>query len=132
MIPQRQIAIDFDGVLQFQDHPYLSRPVPHAIETVKRLSEVGHVLILLTMRVDEELDQAIAWCKDHDLHFDYVNCNPMMETGSRKVYAHWVIDDHNLGIPLIHDLQIHRKPFVDWRMVSDILEQKGLIRPLNQ
>lgn len=126
-IPPKQIAIDFDGCLQFQDHPYLSRPVPRAVEVVKRLQDAGHILILYTMRVDEELDQAKAWLQDHDLQFDYFNCNPMMETGSRKVYFHLLIDDHAFNIPLITDMSIHRKPFVDWVTCEKIMEEKGLI-----
>jgi hydroxymethylpyrimidine pyrophosphatase-like HAD family hydrolase len=126
-IPQRQIAIDFDGTLMLHEHPFLGNPVPHAVEVVKKLQDAGHTLILLTMRADDELAQAKAWLLDHGLYFDHFNCNPMMETGSRKVYYHWLIDDHSLGVPLIQDLTKHRKPFVDWEGVEKILEEKELI-----
>lgn len=126
-VPIKQIAIDFDGCLQLHEHPYLGKPAPGAIDVVKRLSESGHILILLTMRCDEELEDAKTWLRVHDLNFDHFNCNPLRETGSRKVYAHYYLDDHGVGVPLTHDFKIHRKPFVDWEGVKKIFEEKGLI-----
>lgn len=126
-IVPKQVAIDFDGTLQYHEHPYLGSPVPGAIEIVKKLHAAGHTLILLTMRDDDDLEEAKAWLRDHDLKFDYINCNPTRETGSRKVYAHYYIDDHNAGAPLIHDHKIHRKPFVDWGAIENFFKDQGLL-----
>lgn len=127
MIQPRQFLIDADGTIFMHDFPYIEREVPHAVRVLKRMQDSGHTLILHTMRADEELNHAKAWLKDNDLRFEYFNCNPTFETGSRKIYGHYHIDDHNIGCPLIHDVTIHRKPFVDWQQVEKILEEKGLI-----
>lgn len=126
-IVPKSFAIDFDGTLQFHEYPYLGQPTPYAIRVVNRIKEAGHTLILLTMRYDEQLEEAKSWLTDHGLVFDYFNRNEMYETGSRKVYAHYYIDDHNLGSPVIYDEMIHRKPFVDWLALEKILEEKKLI-----
>jgi hypothetical protein len=126
-IAPKQFAIDFDGTLQFHEYPYLGQPTPYSVRVVRRIKEAGHTLILLTMRDDDQLEEAKAWLKDHELDFDYINRNEMFETGSRKVYAHYYIDDHNLGAPIIHDTMIHRKPFVDWLAIEKLLEEKKLI-----
>jgi hypothetical protein len=118
---------DFDGTLQLHSWPYLDKPVPHAIRVIKRLMEAEHCLILYTMRNDDDLEDAKNWLKEHDLHFDHFNCNPNFETGSRKIYAHYIIDDHDLCCPLIYNPEIHQKPFVDWLAIEKILEEKGLI-----
>jgi len=127
MIPPRQFLIDFDGTLALQDYPFIEKEVPHAIRVVKRMQDAGHILILLTMRHGDELDHAKAWLKDNGLHFNDFNRNTMFETGSRKVYGHYHIDDHNIGCPIIHDHTLHHKPFVDWLVVEQILEEKELI-----
>lgn len=126
-IPPKQFLIDGDSTIWMHDFPFIEREVPHAVRVIKRIQDAGHTLILCTMRADEDLDLAKSWLKDHDLHFDYFNHNPTMETGSRKIYGHWHIDDHNLGTPLIFNPMIHRKPYIDWQAMEKILEDKGLI-----
>jgi hydroxymethylpyrimidine pyrophosphatase-like HAD family hydrolase len=121
----RTFLIDFDGTLCLHDFPFIGDELPKAIEVLKKLQDAGHDLILLTMRYGIHLDEAKEWCKLREIEFFSVNCNPMYETGSRKVYGHIHIDDHNLGIPLIHDHTIHRKPFVDWGIIDKMLEEKG-------
>lgn len=121
------IAIDFDGTLVYHDYPFIVERVPDAFETLRELKQAGHTLVLLTMRADNLLDEAVAFCRLHDVEFDYINRNGDFETGSRKVYAHIYIDDHSLGIPCVHDVTIHRKPYVDWRQVYLMLRDKGVI-----
>lgn len=123
----RQITVDFDGTISYHNYPYLGGDIPHAVRVLKRLTDAGHILILKTMRHGELMNDAKNWCLQKGIHFTYFNCNPMQETGSRKIYSHLDIDDHNLGIPLIHDIWEQRKPFVDWLAVEKILEEKGYL-----
>ena len=123
----RSFAIDFDGCIAYHDYPFIYERIPNAMETMKKLKKAGHTLILLTMRSESQLDEAVAFCRLHDVEFDYINCNPEFETGSRKVYANYYLDDHGLGVPLIHDTVIHRKPFVDWVRVEQLLKERGLL-----
>lgn len=127
LIQIKTILIDADGTIFFHEYPFIGKEVPHAVRVLKRMESVGHILILHTMRHGDELEHAKAWLLDNDLHFDDFNRNTMFETGSRKIYGHWHIDDHNLGSPLIHDFTIHPKPFVDWLQIEKILEEKELI-----
>lgn len=120
----RQIGIDMDSTLCYNCSPYIGGEVPHAIRVVKRLQDAGHILILYTMRVDELLTDAIKWCEDRGIKFQYINRNEMYETGSRKVYFHLLIDDKTL-MPLIH---FHdKKPIVDWLKTEKILEERGYL-----
>lgn len=127
MIP-RQIWIDFDGTVVRHENPMVGAEVPHAVRVLHLLQAAGHILILVTMRTDDLLDDAVKWFKDRKINITYVNRNEMYETGSRKIYAHLIIDDKCCGIPLIYHPNDHgRKPFVDWLKIEQILEEKGLI-----
>jgi hypothetical protein len=126
MITPKQVKIDFDGTLAVHEYPYIGAEVPHAIRVTKRLKDAGHVIILETMRHDELLDEAVTWCKKKGIEFDYVNKNPMFETGSRKIYGHTCVDDHNIGVPMMYR-PFDRKPMVDWLEVERIFEKTGYL-----
>ena len=99
------IAVDFDGVLCEDRFPYIGRPKEQVIELIKQLIDQGHEVILWTSRTDNELENAVRWCKWMGLNFCSVNENApsniaqyqsMYPNGTRKVYADYYIDDHNL------------------------------------
>lgn len=121
------ILIDVDGTVIFNDYPHRGADVPHAVEVLKKLQAAGHILIINTMRCDHLLDDAESWFHERDIEISYSNCNPTFETGSRKIYGHISIDDHNLGCPLKYDPELHHKKFVDWERVEEILVKEGLI-----
>lgn len=121
------IGLDFDSTIAYNDYPFLGEAIPGAIETIKKLQSAGHTLILITMRENHLLDQAVEFLLGHGIEMKYKNCNPEFETGSRKIYCQCFIDDHNLGIKLIHDTEIHQKPFVDWKETEKLLEEKGYL-----
>ena len=82
------IAIDFDGTI---------------VETLKKLTEEGHRLILWTVREGKLLDEAVSFCRERGLEFYAVNRDyPEEEKNrnnhfSRKLKADLWIDDRNLG-----------------------------------
>lgn len=123
----RTISVDFDSTCVLNNYPFMGEPIDHCAHVLRRLQRCGHTLILQTMRADNLLDDAQEWFRNHNIEIKYSNCNPEFETGSRKIYSHLSIDDHNLGIPLIHDTEIHSKPFVDWKAVEKLLEEKGYL-----
>lgn len=126
-IVPKQVYIDFDGTCVRHEWPRIGAEVDHAVRVLKRLQE-HHTLILVTMRQDELLNDAKKWFFDRDINITYVNRNGMYETGSRKIYAHMIIDDKCCGIPLVyHPHDASRKPFVDWLAVEKILEEKGYL-----
>lgn len=100
------IAVDFDGILCEDNFPEIGAPRYEMISKIRQLIDSGHEVILWTCRVDEALEEAVAWCKDYGLHFAAVNENAPSNiemyidkypNGTRKVYADVYIDDHNFG-----------------------------------
>lgn len=122
---QRQIWVDFDGTVVFHDNPFVGEELDGCVAVLKKLIRANHELMLVTMRTDRLLDEAVEWFKVRDIELIGVNRNPFYETGSRKIYAHLIIDDKCLGIPKIHDYTIHKKPFVDWKKVDVMLQELG-------
>lgn len=97
------IAIDFDGTIVEHRYPAIGKEIPFAIETLKRLQEERHRLILWTVREGKLLDEAVAFCRERGLEFYAINRDyPEEEAArnnhfSRKLKADLFIDDRNLG-----------------------------------
>lgn len=117
------IAIDFDGTIVEHRYPSIGRELPFAIETLKKLSEEGHRLILWTVREGRLLEEAVTFCRERGLEFYAVNRDyPEEEKGknnhfSRKLKADLWIDDRNLGgLPdwgTIYEMVHHRLTYED-------------------
>lgn len=96
------IAVDFDGTIVEHAYPKIGRPIPFAIDVLKRLqSECHHQIILWSVREGELLDEAVAYCAKQGLEFYAVNRNYPEEilddNTSRKLNAEIFIDDRNIG-----------------------------------
>ncbi|AVR45554.1 hydrolase [Christiangramia fulva] len=95
------IAVDFDGTIVENRFPEIGKPILFAFETLKKLQEEGHRIILWTYRNGERLDDAVRFCKEKGLNFYAVNKSYPEEkyddTISRKILADVFIDDRNIG-----------------------------------
>lgn len=95
------IAVDFDGTIVENKYPGIGKPVLFAFETLKKLQEEGHQLILWTYRSGRELEEAVNFCKSKGLEFYAVNKSYPEEiyenSLSRKIQADIFIDDRNIG-----------------------------------
>lgn len=96
------IAVDFDGTIVTHDYPAIGKPIPFAIDALKKLQEVDHhQLILWTVREGDLLNQAVEYCRQRGLEFYAVNSNYPEEKDehqcARKLVADLWIDDRNLG-----------------------------------
>ncbi len=95
------IAIDFDGTIVEDDYPNIGKPRIFAFETLKKLQEDGHRLILWTYRSGLRLEEAVSFCEANGINFYAVNKSFPEEqfdyTKSRKIHADIFIDDRNLG-----------------------------------
>lgn len=138
------IAVDFDGTCVTHNYPELGKDIG-AVPILKRLVDKGHKLILYTMRSNENeekllengykihkgdfLQQAIDWFVDNDIPLYAIQRNPTQDewTQSPKCYANLYIDDAALGCPLIYNINISDRPFVDWERVEQLLIVKGLL-----
>jgi len=94
------IAVDFDGTIVEHEYPKIGKPVPFALDVLKRLKNEGHTLILWTVRDGKLLTEAVDYCEKNGLTFYAVNQNHPEEEnleGSRKISTDIYIDDRNIG-----------------------------------
>lgn len=113
-----KIAVDFDGTIVENAYPEIGEEKLFAFETLKQLQKRGHQLILWTYRSGKELDEAVAFCKEHGVEFYAVNNNypeeKPMDNLPRKINADVYIDDRNLG------------GFIEWGKVWQILTNESI------
>ncbi len=95
------IAVDFDGTIVEDEYPKVGKPMLFAFDTMKKLQERGHRLILWTYRKEKALDEAVQFCEKNGIVFYAVNKSfPDEEFDpkySRKINADLFIDDRNIG-----------------------------------
>lgn len=95
------IAVDFDGTIVEDAYPKVGKEKLFAFETLKKLQEKGHRLILWTYRSGRTLEEAVQFCKDNGIIFYSVNSSfpeeVFEEKYSRKINADVFIDDRNIG-----------------------------------
>lgn len=95
------IAVDFDGTIVKNRYPKIGEPMIFAFETLKKLQDEGHRLVLWTYRNGKYLEEAVDFCKERGIEFYAVNHSfPEEEydpATSRKINADIFIDDRNIG-----------------------------------
>lgn len=95
------IAVDFDGTIVDDAYPKIGKAKIFAFETLKKLQQRGHRLILWTYRKGKRLDEAVAFCKENGVEFYAVNHSfpeeEYVHSISRKIHADIFIDDRNIG-----------------------------------
>jgi FMN phosphatase YigB (HAD superfamily) len=98
------IAVDFDGTLVENRYPEIGKPILFAFETLRKLQEEGHQIILWTYRSGIKLQEAVEFCESKGIQFYAVNKSypeeEYEEHLSRKILADFFIDDRNInGLP---------------------------------
>lgn len=118
------IAIDFDGTIVEDRYPRIGKPKMFAFETMKRLQQDGHRLVLWTYRSGKPLEEAVVFCEKEGLEFYAVNKNYPEEDfdkkSPRKLKADIFIDDRNIG------------DFLGWGKIYQILNGELLDIPKQQ
>lgn len=127
-IEKLYICVDFDGTCTTHSYPYIGKEIG-AEPVLKQLTDVGHKLILFTMRSGKQLNEAVNWFSANDIPLFGVQTNPTQSawTNSPKAYGNIYIDDAALGCPLKFNITYHDKPFVDWDVVKELLINKNLL-----
>jgi hypothetical protein len=124
------IAVDFDGTIVEEAYPMIGKPIPFAVEVLRKLSlEEHHQLILWTVREGKLLHEAVQYCRERGVEFYAVNklypTDDDIPGFSRKIAADIFIDDRSIGgLPdwgLIYEMIKHGKT---WQDVFEI--QSGL------
>ena len=102
--PYRIIGVDFDGTLAITKgtYPKIQKPIPEIINYILEEQKKGAYLVLITMRENNELKQAVEWCKEQGIEYDAVNDNlPHMKeffkNNPRKIFCNEYLDDMNIG-----------------------------------
>lgn len=99
------IAVDFDGTLVENRYPKIGKPILFAFETLEKLQQEGHQIILWTYRSGVKLQEAVEYCEEKGIRFYAVNKSYPEEeyeetVMSRKILADIFIDDRNInGLP---------------------------------
>ena len=100
IVDSKTIAVDFDGTIVENAYPGIGKPMLFAFETLKKLQQEGHTLILWTYRAGIKLDEAVAYCSKNGLTFYAVNKSypeeVMSNAVSRKINADIFIDDRDV------------------------------------
>lgn len=96
------IAVDFDGTISRGKFPAIDGEQPYAGESLRKLHDEGHKIIIWTCRTGEQLLSAINWLLERKIPFDRVNDHDPKNVakygdGGKKIYAHCYIDDKNIG-----------------------------------
>ena len=103
----KYIAVDFDDTIFIRDswRNYEGKVNMQVVNLISELHDRGWKIILWTSRNGVVLDEAVKFCKDNNIHLDYVNENPeaiayfknvlgFKHSGwSAKVFADVYLDD---------------------------------------
>lgn len=92
------LAIDFDKTLCDSIYPNLGDEVVPICNFVRSIQDLDVIIILNTCRTGIALANAIHWCDEHNIKYDYINGNDpyrILEYGadSRKISCNMLIDD---------------------------------------
>ncbi|MBP1614920.1 MAG: Haloacid dehalogenase-like hydrolase [Bacteroidetes bacterium] len=67
-----QIIIDMDGTICTEERTYsrcLAQPKENAVESINRLYDGGHTIIIYSARTWMEFEMTTAWLKDHGVKY---------------------------------------------------------------
>ena len=118
-------CVDFDGTCVFHEYPKVGDTVPGAVNVLKEMQQQGIKIILYTMRSGIYLYDAKKWFKQNGIELFAVNKNPTQKiwTNSKKVYAHFYIDDAAVGAYL--KKEEGKRPYIDWfRVRRELIVKK--------
>ncbi len=127
------IVIDFDGTCVTLRYPEVGEEIG-ATPVLRELADVGHRLILFTMRADSKfrrqpyLSDAVRWFAERGIPLYGVQANPTQSqwTSSPKAFGDLYIDDSALGCPLVYPGDGSR-PYVDWKRVREMLMEQEIL-----
>lgn len=112
------IAVDFDNTL----YNFMGRGDSLSVRNlVQQLSDDKthrFTLILFTAREGKELDEAVDWCSDIYINFDYVNKSPVM-TETRKPFYNILLDD-KAGLGQAYEVLTNFLKIIDYENQSII------------
>lgn len=99
------LAIDFDNTLCKSNYPDCGEPIEPIVEFIKAVQSNDELyLTLYTCRHGKALQDAINWCVQHGIGFDFVNENAPDRIAIwgdvRKISCDILIDDTSWGFDI--------------------------------
>lgn len=97
------ISVDFDGtIVNGDNYPEIGNIQPFAAAVVREWKKDGHTIIFNSCRTGRYEGMAVDFLIEHDIPFDYFNCNhpkqiELYKMDCRKISADIYIDDKQLG-----------------------------------
>lgn len=89
-------AFDFDGTVVEKNFPEIGEIVSGQVEYMNKLWEdISNIIIIWSCRSGDYENQMRSFLLKHKIPFDFINENPVFNTGSRKIFAHTYYDDRN-------------------------------------
>lgn len=93
------LAVDFDGTLCIpHQFPGFGQPNTELIESLGDWWRHDYMnrIIIWTCRDGDHVSTMREWLKDNNVPYDFINENPIVEFGGRKIFANRYIDDRNI------------------------------------
>lgn len=89
-------AFDFDGTIVDNQFPGIGEIMNGTVEKMNQLYEdLANIIIVWTCRGEDYSNEMRQFLLKHRIPFDFINENPVFDTGSRKIYATEYYDDRN-------------------------------------
>ena len=125
------IGVDFDGTLCRNKFPEIGEANTELISQLKEARENGDTVILCTCRREEQLQEAVDWCRDQGLEFDLVNENApdvIEQFGGdcRKIFCNILVDDRAVPFTFGERLDLKRKAKEDGTMETRKTPERDL------
>lgn len=92
-------AFDFDGTIVENSFPEIGEILSGTVSKMNYLYEnLANIIIIWTCRNEDYSCHMRQFLLDHKIPFDFINENPIFDTGSKKIYAHFYYDDRGRAI----------------------------------
>ena len=89
-------AFDFDGTIVKNKFPNIGDIIDGTVKKMNELYlELENIIIIWTCRNEDYTAQMRQFLIKNKLPFDFINENPIFDTGGRKIFAHEYYDDRN-------------------------------------
>lgn len=89
-------AFDFDGVIVENKFPEIGEIIDGTVNKINALYEdLANIIIVWTCRSGDFEHRIRDFMLKHKILFDFINENPIVDFGSRKIFAHEYYDDRN-------------------------------------
>ena len=89
-------AFDFDGTIVENKFPEIDKILDGTVDKMNQLWEdISNVIIVWSCRNGNYENHMRSFLLKNKIPFDFINENPIFETGGRKIFAHEYYDDRN-------------------------------------